>query len=459
MPLTTSSAPRQLSDGNSVGTVLGTGPTDKIGFYNNTGGVVQPSGNAQAAVARGVACGTVATFSTSQSPTSVATLTTAELGMTVIGGTGASVSIATGDLLFVNKPTAQAGVGVGNVRVSAANTAGVTFSNLSAGFLTPTTTETYGIVALRGFNALSATLTPAAVAPKTTAEQTFTVTGLRAGELVQVSKPTAQAGLDIAGARVISNNTLGITFMNVTSATTLTPTAAESYTVISLGGMDAENNNVLYQVSANAVTGVGAATTAQRNITITNLAVSDVVLGVQKPTLQAGLLAGGALVSSAGWVGITFANVTSAATLTPTANEVYGVGIYRPAPVAPLVIYNQTLTPVSIAANTTAEQTFTVTGLISSTPAWVNKPSPTPGLGITGVRVSSTNNIGITFDNPTSAAITPPSESYIIGNFQMPIDAVGNSIIQTASLVSQEQSVLSNAMRTALTTTGLIAGA
>ena len=34
MPLTSSNAVRQLSDGNSQGTVLGTSSTDLIGFYN-----------------------------------------------------------------------------------------------------------------------------------------------------------------------------------------------------------------------------------------------------------------------------------------------------------------------------------------------------------------------------------------------------------------------------------------
>lgn len=36
MPLSSSNAVRQLSDGNSQGTVLGTGSTDLIGFYGVT---------------------------------------------------------------------------------------------------------------------------------------------------------------------------------------------------------------------------------------------------------------------------------------------------------------------------------------------------------------------------------------------------------------------------------------
>jgi hypothetical protein len=360
-------------------------------------------------------------------------------------------------LLFVNKPTAQAGIGVGNVRVSSAGVAGVAFSNLTAGFLTPTASETYGIVALRGFNVLTTTLTPASVAAGAVVEQQFSLTGLRAGELVQVSKATSQPGLDIAGCRVVSNNLLGVSFMNVTAGP-LTPTAAQVYTIISLGGIDANSNDVLYQVTAGTVASVVSSITMSAAITLSNLAVNDIVVGVSKPTFQSGIMFGTAWVTSAGKLGVTFGNPTNGP-LTPTANEVYGVAIKRPNPVAPLVIYSQTLTPASVAANTTAEQSFTVTGLIATTPVWVNGPSQTANVGITGVRVTGTNNVGITFANPTAGALTPASGTYIIGNFQMPIDAPGNSIIQSASLVQQQTAVLANAVRAALVAYKLIGGA
>jgi hypothetical protein len=124
-----------------------------------------------------------------------------------------------------------------------------------------------------------------------------------------------------------------------------------------------------------------------------------------------------------------------------------------------MVLYSATLTPASVAANTTAEQTFAVTGLISGTPVWVNKPSVTNGIGIAGCRVSSTNNVGITFANFTSAAIVPPSETYLIGNFQMPVPDTGSSILQSASTVEQQVSQLANSMRTGLVALGLMAGA
>ena len=79
---------------------------------------------------------------------------------------------------------------------------------------------------------MKATLSPAQVAINTTAEQTFTVPGLRLSTdmICAVSKPTAQAGLGIVGWRVTANDTLGITFSNNTG-TAITPTASQVYLI------------------------------------------------------------------------------------------------------------------------------------------------------------------------------------------------------------------------------------
>lgn len=74
------------------------------------------------------------------------------------------------------------------------------------------------------------TISPAQVAANTTAEQTFTVTGARVGDVVFVSKPTAQAGLGVVNVRVTASNTIGITFSNNTGSP-ITPTASEVYQV------------------------------------------------------------------------------------------------------------------------------------------------------------------------------------------------------------------------------------
>ena len=81
------------------------------------------------------------------------------------------------------------------------------------------------------FIAYSQALTPASVAANTTAEETFTVTGLATTDaLLSVIKPTAQAGLGIVGIRISATNTLGITFSNNT-VVPIVPTAAEAYKI------------------------------------------------------------------------------------------------------------------------------------------------------------------------------------------------------------------------------------
>lgn len=79
--------------------------------------------------------------------------------------------------------------------------------------------------------AYDVTISPALVAANTSAEQTFTVSGLTTGDLVVVNKPTTQAGLGIVGMRVSAANTLAITFGNFTAGG-LTPTAAETYKIM-----------------------------------------------------------------------------------------------------------------------------------------------------------------------------------------------------------------------------------
>lgn len=71
------------------------------------------------------------------------------------------------------------------------------------------------------------------------------------------------------------------------------------------------------------------------------------------------------------------------------------------------------LTPASVAAQTTAEQTFTVTGINSSDSLLTAiKPTNTAGIGITGFRVTGNNTIAIDYINATAAPIVPPAESY-----------------------------------------------
>jgi hypothetical protein len=74
-----------------------------------------------------------------------------------------------------------------------------------------------------------------------------------------------------------------------------------------------------------------------------------------------------------------------------------------------------TLSPAQVAANTTAEQTFTVNGLVIGDFVEVNKPTTQAGLGVVNARVSAANTLAIAFSNNTASPITPTaSESYQI---------------------------------------------
>ena len=105
---------------------------------------------------------------------------------------------------------------------------------------------------------LSASLTPAAVAANTTAEQTFNPAGfasLAVGDQVVVNKPTSQAGLGIVNARVSATGTLALTFSNNT-ASPITPTAGETYTVTVFRGAGQAAGPV--PIVGRALTGAGA---------------------------------------------------------------------------------------------------------------------------------------------------------------------------------------------------------
>lgn len=77
-----------------------------------------------------------------------------------------------------------------------------------------------------GVYVLKASITPAEVATITTAEQTFTLPGVKVGDVVSVSPPGHEAGVVASAARVTADSTIGITFVNPTAAG-VTPTAGE----------------------------------------------------------------------------------------------------------------------------------------------------------------------------------------------------------------------------------------
>jgi hypothetical protein len=132
------------------------------------------------------------------------------------------------------------------------------------------------------------------------------------------------------------------------------------------------------------------------------------------------------------------------------------------APVAPAKNYIQLLTPQSVAANTTAEQSFTVPGLVFTnsvaSTVKVTKPSMTAGIEVVGARVQAANTLYVTYQNNTGAAITPPAEYYTILNFQDVAPAALGWIADWASFALNQLIDQSNEQAQLLYTIGLNKG-
>jgi len=81
-------------------------------------------------------------------------------------------------------------------------------------------------------------------------------------------------------------------------------------------------------------------------------------------------------------------------------------------------VVQSSINVASVAANTTAEQTFTVTGLRLGDMVLVSKPSLSAGLGLVNARVSANDTLALTFSNSTAGAIDPAAETYTIAWFR-----------------------------------------
>lgn len=401
----------QQSDGNSQGQEFTNNPADKAGFYGVTP-VVQPNvGPANLLAGTVYDTALVTKYQLTNATVAVGATTTAEVTTTVCTG------LITTDVVAVNKPTTTAGLGVSGYRVTAANKVGLSYSNPTTTAAT-TTAETYDVVGFSSTLTVTSALTPTAVAATTTSEQFFTVQGATLGSFPIVNKAANQAGLGIGNVRVSAENQVAITYLNNSSGA-ITPTAAETYSFAFVPTLVPASNTLVYNVQQ-ASTAVGASTTVEVTTAITGLLAADVISGVSKPTFQAGLGVMGYRVSSAGNVAITLYEGSSAVTSTA---ETYAITVTRAISKAPCVVTTQVLTPVSVAANTTAEQTFTVNSLNVSTSAFVSKPSHTPGISIVGARVSAASTLAIAYQNNNSTAVIPPAETYNI--LAVPIQGPG----------------------------------
>lgn len=436
---------------------VGNNSQSPVGFYGVTPAAVQRSNGNQANFSSTQLNATLIGLTVSAVWPSSGTISATTVSPIVVVFQSAGLVSAI-DVVLVNKILPQAGIGVLQARVSTVSNVLVQYLNMTNSNVTQTVTETIIATNFRGM-AQTVTLSPPVIQANSISEAQFTVTGLTTDSLVYVVKPTDQLGLGIVGSRVVSNNTLGISFIN-NLTTAITPTASEAYSVVALNGLYATNNMMLAKVVLNAASGTVTTITGvtSRTITVTGFAVTDDPISIQRTLSQQDLAVVNVNVNAANQLAITYANSgLTASPVTPTQGETYVIPFVRPNPPQPLIVQSVALTPTAIGALTTAEVLFAVSNITVSTVVWVNKPSFTSGIGVVGMRAVSANVIGITYVNNTSVTITPPAETYLVGNFPSILGS-GHRLEQQVMTGLQTGFDLTAEIRTVLVGMGIIAG-
>ena len=527
-----------LTDNNPEGTIIGASPTDRLGFFGALP-LPQRSSPMQMQI-QALNCGSIMTVQASGiAATSIPPNTTAEISITVPNG----VIHVNDFVMAVNKPAAQAGIGVTGFRNGVLSAVSVSMCNATAATVGLTANEAWNVVIARGLNTFSQALSPVTVAANTTAEQIFTIAGsgaagtalvnaagqvtgvrvtaagsnyavpptvvfteagyqmpvslasgvtvgaavtpsvlsgyggllpgqgtgvgaggmaiinggtvvgvqilsqgggynasypptvsfigggnqLSTGVVVSVQKNANQAGLGIVGCRVVGNNQVGITYQNFTAAAIL-PTASETYTFYACNDIAPLNNVVQYGFAPGIFTSVTSATSCEFAISMAGAVTTvttDLFIGGAENvgngfTTTAGLSWPHLKVSvtTAATAVLTLLNSTVAAVTGLAAGQVLAANCNKLQAPNPVSMYFPYLTSVAVAVNTTAEQTYTVTGLIAGSTVLVNKLTPfTNNLVLVGARVSAANTLALTWANNSAVTATPVAEIFQVANF------------------------------------------
>lgn len=182
-------------------------------------------------------------YSQTLNPTAMAALTTSAQTVTSVEQSFTVTGLVTGQTVFINGPAPTAFCPPGHVRVSAASTLTISFVQLTAAVCTPAT-GTYQIVSAPPLNfnrtgqVYIQTLNPAAMIALvgnlavTSAEQSFTVTGLSTSTRVFVNGPAPTAFCPPTHWRVSAADTLRGSFLQLTAAV-CTP-ATGTYQIVAL---------------------------------------------------------------------------------------------------------------------------------------------------------------------------------------------------------------------------------
>jgi hypothetical protein len=476
---TTSTPPyvRQLSDGNPNGCVMGSSAADKIGFYNITSGPVAQQGFASlgyplsTSSIAGAQGSAILKYQVSLVTNSVAATTTVEQ-TSYVGYTTTSIyGVDTSSVIFVNKSTATAGLGVAGARVASSGAIAVTYLNESSAAQN-IPTQVYDVIEIKsGPLTTTAALTPASVAATSSAEQIFTITGnvCYPGTVGIVNKPSQQAGLGYNQfCRVVGVNQVGITFVNNNSTAAIVPTAGESYQFAFLPQLNAFTPSMIYEVPIGQAA-TNASSTVWETSAATGLITTDTVGGIAMSTTAAALNStaiSSGYVSSAGVLALQYLSLAGAQT--PPPAQTLAVTINRLSPYNPAQLYSTTLAGTTCAATTTVEATTAITGILVSSSVAVMPSSPLPtGIALVNARVTSAGAVGVTYANLTTTSIVIPAQTYTVANVQMQgpgagvllgsTAGAGCAVVQTYYPAVQQSATIAIALRAALVNLGLIA--
>ena len=278
---------------------------------------------------------------------------------------GAPSYIAPGMFLSVTKPTAQAGLGIGNVRIPGKNQIAIQFFNNTAANITPTANENYTMIALNEIPAISPFITiqanytgfAATGVNGATNLTALAVPGLLASDIPFGGGPVVQTVAANTGAFWNGNctaNTLNVAY-SAGGPATWTPVAGV-YNYPIMRQQPAAPIQIFTQLIT--PTSVAALSAAEQTFTLTNGNVlssttnTNVIL-CNKPSNTPYISIIGTRQASNTTVGINFQNCNTTTAITPPA-EVYTFA-YFPSPIGTIsanMLFENTIHSCGITFNT-----------------------------------------------------------------------------------------------------------
>jgi hypothetical protein len=286
------------------------------------------------------------------------------------------------------------------------------------------------------------------------------------GMLVGVQKPTHQTNFFVAGARVLGNNQIGVTYA-VMSAANVTPTANEVWKFCAFGQIPPTVPIIRVQANLANFGSVTANQTNKMDVTVTGLVPTDTLLAVNPQVATANSMLLQSWVSAANTAEIIYAS-SGNLTVAP-ANGIFQIDVLQSNQAVPCATYSIPVGALSLNANTGQELIVALPAnmtIQANTTIVVNPTQAMPANVVCSScgRANSTTTVGITFMNLNTAnSVTIPAQNYMIGAFSTPIVSIAANQIAGATFVSTlpttvQKTELINELQSALNVTGFIQG-